>query len=89
MPDQRFTIHQTIASDVVRDTGSHDLLRPATPDTQQSLDRSPVDERAGKRQQGVNNGVQMGIPGRFGGHGVFSMLVRTCALYKRIEKTDK
>jgi hypothetical protein len=79
MGNHSIPIGQTIGADTVRDTRSHDLLRPPPTHTQKKLQRCPVDKRTRKRVELTDNVVDSAKPGRFRGHGCFTMLVRTCA----------
>jgi hypothetical protein len=77
--NQGGAIGQAIGADVVGDRGREDLLGAAAADAEEKLHRGPVDEGAREGFQFSDNVRNFAIPGRFSGHGIFPMLVRTSA----------
>ena len=85
MGNESIPIGQTARADADGDAGRHDLLRPAAAHAEQEFDRGPVDQRAeGLKLPG--DLVDLAVPGGFGGHEGFTMLVRTCAKCKVLER---
>jgi hypothetical protein len=67
--DEGLAISESIGADAVHYAGSHDLLSASPADAEQELDSSPVDVRAGKTAEPLEDVWQVPIPGWFCRHG--------------------